>query len=76
MPQEGQVHSALNEPYFGFSQQLDSGSLTGMVKGICEADIQTSLLVSSLENLSARVPEHLFNLLSMRNIGSKTVGWR
>ena len=55
-----ELPSALNEPYFGFSQRLDSGSLTGMVKGICEADIQTSLLVSSLEKLQKNFQNDCF----------------
>jgi uncharacterized membrane protein YccC len=46
-----ELPSALNEPYFGFSQRLDSDSLTGMVKGICATEVQTSLLVSSLQKL-------------------------
>lgn len=50
-----ELPSALNEPYFGFSQRLDSGSLTGMVKCICETEIQTSLLVSSLEKLDTNL---------------------
>jgi uncharacterized membrane protein YgaE (UPF0421/DUF939 family) len=55
-----ELPSALTEPYFGFSQRLDSGSLTGMVKGICEADIQTSLLVSSLEKLQKDLQNDCF----------------
>jgi uncharacterized membrane protein YgaE (UPF0421/DUF939 family) len=47
-----ELASALDEPYFGFSQPLDSAALVGLTKEIAHMETQAFLLVDALRKLS------------------------